>query len=313
MFSYRAFHLNVTSEIDLPAVTPTDIIPTLPEATIRRGAVPERLEIGSDSGAWFQVAPYRILLTIENIARYLIADGCAITVDPFPDADPEMVRLFLLGSAMGALLYQRGLLPLHGSAIETPLGAMIFVGPQGIGKSTLAAHFQQRGYRILSDDVCALSIGVTGRLQALPAFPKLRLCPDALDGLGKSGAHLQPARFDGDKFIFPAANGCCSDHPVRLASIHLLSASADSRIAIEPFHGFGRIEQLLVNLYRPEYLHGLASEGNVMRLALRVAQEALLVRVAHDRNPNRIEELIDTLEREWRQNQIFLAERQTHG
>ena len=53
------------------------------------------------------------------------------------------VRLYLLGTCMGALLFQRKLLPLHGSAVVINGKAYAFVGDSGAGKSTLAAAFSK--------------------------------------------------------------------------------------------------------------------------------------------------------------------------
>src|SRR5947208_1504176 len=104
----------------------------------------------------FDVLPGLFRLDVPGVARYSVEEGKRIVIEPLSASSPERVRLFLLGSAMGALLYQRGLFPLHGSAVETPFGVMIFVGAQGSGKSTLAAEFHRQGYRLLSDDVCAV-------------------------------------------------------------------------------------------------------------------------------------------------------------
>ena len=41
---------------------------------------------------------------------------------------------------------------MHGSAVATARGAVIFVGPSGVGKSTLAAALQQKGKSILLID-----------------------------------------------------------------------------------------------------------------------------------------------------------------
>ena len=298
MFHYRAYQINFASDIEFPWIAPTDDDLTLPTVTIRRGEVPEFLDSQQDNNSYYQVEPHRILLKIDGVARYLITHGREITVAPAREAHAETVLLFLLGSAMGALLYQRDLLPLHGSAIETPWGAMVFVGPQGIGKSTLAAHFQRRGYRILSDDVCVLARDGSDHLQVLPAFPKLRLCPDALERLGKSTENLPRARFDGDKFMVPVSTGHCP-RPVSLGTIHLLSASEDPQVNVKPSKGFSRIDHLIANLYRPEYLHGMASEANILRLAFSITRQTGIVEIAHNRDPDRIEELIDRLEREW--------------
>ncbi|MCP4397035.1 MAG: hypothetical protein GY801_07015 [bacterium] len=67
-----------------------------------------------------------------------------------------------IASELGALLHQRELLPLHGSAIKVNDGVCVFVGLSGNGKSTVAAAFRQRGYQVLADDVCVVSIREDG-------------------------------------------------------------------------------------------------------------------------------------------------------
>ncbi len=299
MFHYRAFELTFASAIELPDIVPLQAAPPQADVTIRLGAVPDALPGQQDRESWFQTTPDRTLLHIDEVGRYLIEDGARITVAPVATADPDMVRLFLLGSATGALLYQRGLLPLHGSAVEADGGAMVFVGPQGIGKSTLAAHFGQRGYRILGDDVCVVAVGLDGELQVLPAFPKLRLCPDALERLGRSTATLNKARFDGDKFVVPITGNLCP-HPLPLRAIHLLSAGYAETITIRPFLGFARADGLLSNLYRPELLPGLNSAASVCALAITTTTRTRLIEIVHNRDAGRIEELVDRLEQEWK-------------
>jgi hypothetical protein len=152
-------------------------------------------------------------LDVPGVARYRVEDGNCILIEPLPESSVEMIRLFLLGSMMGALLYQRGLFPLHGSAVETPWGGMVFVGAQGAGKSTLAAEFHRCGYRLLSDDVCAVQKTAQG-LVILPAVAQVRLCADAYERLGNPAG----ARFDFDKFIMPMGEKYCPD-PVPLKGI----------------------------------------------------------------------------------------------
>ena len=59
---------------------------------------------------------------------------------------------------MGAILMQRRLLPLHGSAIAINGKAYAIVGDSGAGKSTLASAFLNKGYQLISDDVIAVSL-----------------------------------------------------------------------------------------------------------------------------------------------------------
>lgn len=85
---------------------------------IRYGVVPAILATVKKTGVRFQAAPGQLLLTVDGVARCLVQDGKEIIVEGAPESDDDSLRLFLLGSTLGALLQQRGMLTLHSSAIE---------------------------------------------------------------------------------------------------------------------------------------------------------------------------------------------------
>ncbi len=126
---YRLFGLNVRSEIDLPELTPC-AIEAEPEVTIRLS------DIGADvSAPGLHAVDGDLVFVAEDVARYRIAAGRTIVVERLPNSPARNVRLFLLGSAFGALLHQRGLLPLHANAVEIGGKAVAFMGESGAGKS----------------------------------------------------------------------------------------------------------------------------------------------------------------------------------
>jgi hypothetical protein len=248
---------------------------------------------------YYEVRPGLFRLSVPGVAQFRVEKGCRILIEPLPDVPLERVRLFLLGSALGALLYQRGLFPLHGSAVETPWGAMIFVGAQGEGKSTLAAEFHRKGYRLLSDDVCAVALGAQG-LTILPALAQIRLCADAFERIGAP----QGSHFHVDKYMVPMAEGYCPD-PMPLRAVHVLRHSDSENSAsweapaFELILGFQRVQCLLENLYRPHYLKGQGTQGDLMRMAGLIAQKATLAAVTRRRNPEEIERFVGFLESAW--------------
>jgi hypothetical protein len=290
--AYRAYGLCIHAEIACPEL-PLDPQPAeIPDVTIRLlSPVPsasESLETG-----YYEVQSGLFRLAVAGVGNFRIEEGSRISVEPVEGASLEQVRLFLLGSAMGALLYQRGLFPLHGSAVETRWGAMIFVGAQGVGKSTLAAHFYRRGYRLLSDDVCAVTTD-SEKLQVLPALAQVRLCKDAYERLGQP----QGGRFHIDKFIVPMNEGYCAK-PVPLRAIHILMDREEGDPHFAVLRGFDRIQRLLENLYRPQFLKGQDTQGDLMRLAGLIAQKTTMVEVSRRRDPEAIENLVDILESAW--------------
>jgi hypothetical protein len=301
--AYWAYGLRIHAELmcpELPPLVPSSLAQKTgePDVTIHLlSAVSDASQVEEPSH--YEVQPGVFHLTIPDVARYRVEDGRRIFIEPLAGASPEKVRLFLFGSVMGALLYQRGLFPLHGSAVETRWGAMIFVGAQGAGKSTLASQFHRKGYRLLSDDVCAMASTSDG-LQILPALAKFRLCADAYERLGAPSS----GQFDVDKFVVPMGEGYCP-HPVALCAIHILRIddSPDSVHAATPgfevLTGFDRVQRLLENLYRPHYLKGQQTQASLMRMAGEIAQKATLVTVSRRRNPTRADELVGFLESNW--------------
>ena len=203
---YSAYGLSIWSEIELPELFParesehnsaTDVHITL-------GRVSESgLEDAGKTPDWFQASPDELWLDIEGIARFLITNGNRITIDPYPGGDKESIRLFLLGSAFGAILFQRSHFVLHGNAIRIGDQCLVCVGDSGAGKSTLAAGFMQRGYSIISDDV----VPVDDKQRAIPGFPRIKLWQDTADKLGIDTRELQRIRPSDEKFNYPLLEG----------------------------------------------------------------------------------------------------------
>ena len=199
---YHAFGLNIDSELllpDMPKISGTT------DVVIQYGPVPEAIPDASLVGVRYQATPRAFLLRVDGIASYYVKNGRAIIIEPENGVAEEEIRLFLLGSVMGGLLYQRGILPLHASAVEVDGGAVLFMGPSSIGKSTLAGGFQEKGYPLLADDVCGANLNGHKIAQVAPGFPWLKLWGDALkrfkrDESGLSRVRLNP---DFDKFFVP--------------------------------------------------------------------------------------------------------------
>lgn len=111
---------------------------------------------------------------------------------------------YLLGPVLGFVLRLRGILPLHASAVAVGGHAVAFVGPEGAGKSTIAAAFAARGHPVLSDDLAALC-EVEGSPGIQPGFPWLRLRPDGATALSASSRLPPPLTPTGDRLYLDLA------------------------------------------------------------------------------------------------------------
>lgn len=269
--TYCCYGLQLRSDIALPELIVTKgKDPTEPVVFVRRGTVPDLLPGAIDAGYGLQLDGGDALLTVPRTARYLIRNGQEIMVDPLTDASGRAVRLFLLGSALGILCHQRGLLPLHANAIRVGAGAVAFSGPSGAGKSTLAAHFQRRGYPVLCDDVCVTSFDGAGTAIAWPGPPRLKLRAEAASAFGYQQATLEPGIEGEDKYHLPIAPTAIAD-PAPLRRLYLLARAGEGEPAgIVLRTGGAALEAVMANTYRGMHLApmGLAERHFRQCLAL---------------------------------------------
>lgn len=255
---YSVFGLQVRSELPLPELFPV-IIKGEPEISIRVAPI----TAPSDEGHGLHSFDNALILVVPDVGRFRICDGSEIVVDPFPGAPDRNVRLFLLGSAFGALLHQRGLLPLHANAVEIDGRAIAFMGPSGAGKSTLAAWFHDQGYKVIADDVCVVRMGEDERAYALPGLPRLRLWEDALDATRRDVDEFERSfagADDWNKFDVPIAESAASNAQVELGALFVLNEGADLRI--ERIDGVQAADAVFANTYRGSYLVPAKGEQN---------------------------------------------------
>jgi hypothetical protein len=133
----------------------------------------------------------------EGVGRFLVRGGREVRVDVDPSAEDRVWRLSLFGPVLGLLLIQRGLLVLHGAAVASSRGAVLLLGGNGSGKSSLAAELCRRGYRLLTDDVVAIESPAGAHPRALTGVPLIKLWREAAD-LAPTGAvsHALHPEFD---------------------------------------------------------------------------------------------------------------------
>lgn len=123
------------------------------DVVIARGEVPAAIPDPVFSSALAQAAPGRFLLRHEGRFRLLAENGARITYHCEAACHWDELVLFLMGSGLGAIAYQRGLLPLHASAVAKGDRVFAFCGESGAGKSTLAAALAGSHAAFFSDDI----------------------------------------------------------------------------------------------------------------------------------------------------------------
>jgi hypothetical protein len=245
-----------------------------------------------------------ITLRVKGVAGFRVNPGAdRVVVQPEEGVDPLLLRTHLFGSVLAILCYRRGLFPLHGSCVLLDGEAVVFSGVSGAGKSTLAAALARRGHPLLCDDVCAIDLSNPSRPTLRPAFPRVKLLPDAVScfQMGEAVTYLQAARASKGHFGMAAIQSVeAIQQPVPLGAIYALdtpSGDQASRSIVRGKNAFVFIESqahrgwMGRNLGLCEQLFGhvamLAATVPVYRLdrpcALdRLNEVACLVEAAHN-------------------------------
>ena len=226
---------------------------------------------GPHDTPFVQMAPGERRLTVEGIGRFRVRDGARIGWwREHHSVSDQDLRTFLLGSAVGALLIQRRMLVLHGNALEKEGQAIVCLGHTGAGKSTLAYALMRQGWRLLADDLVAIS----PEGLVLPGIPRIKLWHDAARTFGLETAQLAPIRQGMEKYVLMGDAIKRAERAVPLRALYLLrqqrhptedgEASRITRISSQKAAAL----RLRNQAFRPRFVRGLGQEGaNFLALA----------------------------------------------
>jgi hypothetical protein len=276
---YRGYGLTIRSEVPLPEMSagsgPADV-------DIVLGPVPEE-------AGWRQAGP-RLFGTSRSLrfgpgprARILTSDGRHIVLQLGPGVAPAIARPYLLSSAMGAVLHQRAVLPLHASVVETANGCVALMGHRGAGKSTLAALIASTGGAAVSDDICAVTVA-DGQPVAWPNRQRFKLAADAAECLRLE--YRDAERLPGGKLSIRIRT-TRDDAPRRLRAVFVLSAS--TVCAVRRLAKTEALAALVEHTFRPRFVIGLGIEQQHLQRCAVVAATTPVFALSTIRDLSRIE------------------------
>jgi hypothetical protein len=239
MYSYFAYGLKIKSAIAVPEFLPSEDHdnPDLIINTATEDAIPEEAR-----ELWyFKVSRDESIMHHKEAGIFWIRKGKEITIIPKSETEETHTRLYLVGTVMGIVLYQRGLLVLHASAIDVDGQAVAFSAESGCGKSSTAAAFQTFGHRFVCDDV--LGINLENNLATVfPAFPQLKLASEVAEVLGHGKDSLFTLDRQEEKKGLRVADRFLQT-PLQLKCIYLLTKSTS--INIETVGGHDVLMELI--------------------------------------------------------------------
>lgn len=269
-FLYRGYDLGIRSEIMLSRAMPSACGADLPmDLEIRRGVA---AVTGPTVTRGFFTRGSGGLLAQAGAVRCLCEAGQRIIVDAPADTPDADVERAITALALPGIMWMRGDLVLHASAMILPgrQDAIIVLGKSGDGKSTMAHLLLERGARILADDNVRLfrrngEMWVSGMAGLLS--PRIAgASPDADRAMVRVPAERQAAS-------------------ARLGAVYLLSRGSSEQVdRLSPTDALGA---LLANRYQPRAQHVLGRTQSLLPVWVDIAARTATYRWArpHGRLP----------------------------
>lgn len=292
-YGYQAYALSIGAEFPinglLPGKPPHDVV-------ISEGKTPGMLSdliIKTDE---IQSNREAVLFMIEGIGRFYIKDGATIVVEPNEKAVPSEIFAYLLGAALGALLFQRGLLPLHGSTLNIDGSAVIVVGKSGSGKSTLTRALLSRGGQLMCDDLSPVRTSVGQPAVVFPGYPQQKLSDEMIDAMGVNPEDhpLEPVMDSVPKYLLP-----CHDRffplPLEVGSIYELAVWDEDAVDIKHFKGAQKTSVIMTHTYGRYLVNGLDIAQTFFDQCTDLVKKTKVYRIRRPRNRFSADEMAEAV------------------
>jgi hypothetical protein len=229
MFTYLVYGVKLQSNLEIPA------LPLWAEGADYHGEA--TLNYDSTPADFAEYHPdAQIYCSLENgvifdrrVCMFKLKDGRDITVQPSENLNMRQIQLYILGTLLMIMLYQQGVLVLHGSAVEIDGQIVGVIAPSGTGKSTTAAALFKKGYRLLSDDAVPL-VWRDGQFYVYPGYPRLKISEKVTEALDYSAEKVLERHPECQEISFDA-KGQFADEPLPLKQIYVLEAGEEIGIA----------------------------------------------------------------------------------
>ncbi len=236
----------------------------------------------------------QFLYNKTGVTRALVQHDSQVLLQRVPFVHDDEVRYTFLTIVMSALLLQRGILPMHASAIHTPQGSLLFMGRSGAGKSTLAAEMIRRGYPMQADDITPIRMEGSQPV-VVPGFPQLKLSLDA-------AAHVQqdvqgiPQVRPREQKLSVLKHVAFHRTPSPLRAIIQLEPDEVDRVDMRPLTGLEKFNALLEYTFNQSFLDGMQRRADHFQQMTAVGNATDIYTIRRPRQGFHLQALADHIE-----------------
>ena len=292
MYTYTAYGLLIISEFCLPELEAADCSASSADVTYRRGDVePVADDVEGSGMRRISANPGRCRLTYESYGTFLVQGGTDVVFDPASTdvVETKIVRRLLENEILAVLLHQRERLVLHASAVAIDGSAVVFLGPRGIGKSTMAAAFHVSGYPIIEDDMVSIRLE-DGVPMVDQGVPEMRLTPDAVEALGIEGASKESNDGGSGKLYYQFTQ---SQEPKPLMRCYVLDTG--ELVSIDGVPEEGEFFNLITHTYTQGLVSDTQQSGSHFELCSSITESTEFRLLSRPKEYEKLQSVIDAV------------------
>ncbi|NBC83044.1 MAG: hypothetical protein GVY19_06640 [Bacteroidetes bacterium] len=292
---YIAYGLKIESEIDLPLNADTTDTRN-PDIRIARHKVPAELQPVINKGMLFEANNREFLMSVPQTGSIYVKNGNEVWVEDEP-GQLNILVIYLLGSALGALFHQRGRLSLHASCVTNREQTLLIAGMSGSGKSTISGALLKQGFNFICDDIAVLR-EENGQFMVEAGAPYIKLWQDTLEKLEIDSTKLSRIREGLEKFYFtPPAN-----NPQSWPVSHIVALQTQNKPdpEITELSGMQKFNRMKNNLFRPHFLKDTENHPEIFQAYNRFLSQTRVFELkrpsSHQIHPKLISMLLHALQ-----------------
>jgi hypothetical protein len=224
MYYYWVYGLRICSNLEIPALLPlpsqADVDQTHDVLITYDPTIADFEQYNCAHTIYADLRQDHCVMFDRRYGLFILREGKEVTIQPSEHNNLDMILRCILGSILTVLLYQRGTLSLHGSAIAIGDDVVGVIAPSGTGKSSTAAALYNKGYRLLSDDAVPI-VFQDGRYCVYPGYPRLKISEGVAEFLQYGEEHIIARHPDCGELSFDARHQFVPD-AIPLKQIYVL-------------------------------------------------------------------------------------------
>jgi len=248
----------------------------LPAITVAFGVLDEKDINWTHTGVCYKATRGAYLLCVPGVAKYLATNGDTIIIEAEANIPQEDIVIFLYNLVAGAILLQRGILPLQASVVAKKGKASVLLGGSGMGKSIVAAGLMQQGFDFVTDTICAVHPGDEPIIKA--GYPYLMLWHGEMKMLGYEPNQCKKARRHLEKYCLPVPDERFCTEAI-IENLYLFENSNESGLYVTPIIGQAKFTAILISVYHNPLINAFGVQKELYRSIITLINKSSIEKV----------------------------------